>query len=139
MKVNNISGKLWGPDPQFARWAYLGMVRPKLSYAAIVWAHEINHTSTLNKLQRLNRLGLNVICTLPKSTPTRAIEIALDVQPLHLHLTQVALSAMYRLQFPIDWNGVGKRKTYSTSHLRHWYNLVEKYQLHEIKTPHRLL
>ena len=37
--IRNAVGKLWGPSPKAMKWMYETMVRPIITYGAIVWAH----------------------------------------------------------------------------------------------------
>ena len=91
LNIANITRTSFGPCPQLMRWAYTGIVRPMLSYGAIAWAHEINTDHLKDKLQKLNRLAINTFAVIPRSTPTRYLEIALDIMPLdtvsYTHLT----------------------------------------------------
>ena len=96
MQIANITRASFGPCPKLMRWAYTGIVRPMISYAAMCWAHEINdHQRDL--LRKLNRLAINTFAVIPRSTPTRYLEIALDVIPLDLFFKSVATASFYRL------------------------------------------
>eukprot|EP00095_Tigriopus_kingsejongensis_P001226 maker-scaffold160_size295910-snap-gene-0.8 protein:Tk01226 transcript:maker-scaffold160_size295910-snap-gene-0.8-mRNA-1 annotation:"PREDICTED: uncharacterized protein LOC100161421" len=39
--VSNSIGRTWGPIPKLSRWAYTGIVRTGLTYAAHLWAHHL--------------------------------------------------------------------------------------------------
>ena len=122
--VAHITRKNWGPKPQLMRWAYLGIVRPRLTYASMIWGHRAPHH--IDKLRRLNRLAMNTFGCYPKSTPTASLEVMLDVAPLHLFCQQEALAARARLNgvVSINWSGKNHLKTHSTSHLRHWEDIM---------------
>ena len=45
MQIAAITNKSFGPCPKLMRWAYTGIVRPMLSYGALVWAHELKPVS----------------------------------------------------------------------------------------------
>ena len=51
----------------------------------------------MKKFRRINRMAINMFVCYPKSTPTAALEIMLDVQPLHLFCVQGAVAARIRL------------------------------------------
>ena len=87
----------WGPNQRMMRWAYTGIVRPTLTYAAHIWAGNINKTMQM-KLERLNRLGCLVINSVYKSTPTKALEILYNVSPLHLKLKEIAMENFIRIR-----------------------------------------
>ena len=122
MKMASFAAAYWGPRPKLMRWAYTGIVRPMVSYAAMTWGHmaEIDEHQPL--LRRLNRLAMNTIVKVPRSTPTRALEIILDIPPLHLHILKEGLSAYMRVMVlsTMNWVGVYPNLTYSVSHLRFW-------------------
>ena len=119
-QVAAITRKNWGPKPQLMRWAYLAIVRPMLCYAAMIWGHRAQHLAS--KLSRINRMAMNTFGTFPRSTPTSALEVMLDIMPLHLHCLREGLAARIRLDpiLELDWNGTNENKTHSTSHLRFW-------------------
>ena len=70
------------------------------------------------KLRRLNRLAINTFTSIPKSTPTRMLEISLNVMPLDLFCEQKAIKSYCRLAKVLEfgWDGTAKRKTYNNSH-----------------------
>ena len=121
MAINNITFKASGPCPRLMRWAFEGMVKPMLTYGALVWAHEINTELLVNKLRKVNRLAINTFSVIPRSTPTRLLEVMLDVMPLHLYAKQIALKSFYRLYkfLTFGWSGSYKNKTYSNLSLIH--------------------
>ena len=122
MKMSNITNSYWGPKPKLMRWTFTGIVRPMISYAAMTWAHAIEREELEEALRRLNRFAMNTIVKVPRSTPTRAMEIILDIPPLHLHLKKEGMAAFMRLksQLPLQWDGIYPNLTYSVSHRRFW-------------------
>ena len=46
MKLTNKIATLYGPNPQISKWIYTGIIRPKIAYASLVWAHTL-HTCLL--------------------------------------------------------------------------------------------
>ena len=121
-----ITRKNWGPKPSLMRWAYLSMVRPMVTYACMIWGHRAPFIEA--KLRTLNRLAINTFGTFPRSTPTRAMEIMLDILPLHLFCQQEALATRIRLNDVIDfgWDGTSKhRKTHAQSHLGAWRDSMD--------------
>ena len=122
MKMASLTSSYWGPRPKLMRWAYTGIVRPSLSYAALAWAHTAEAEDIETLLRRVNRLAMNTIVKVPKSTPTRAMEIILDIYPLHLHLMKEGLAAYTRLKPALNlrWSGIYTNLTHAVSHLRYW-------------------
>ena len=122
MKMSSITKAYWGPKPKLMKWAYTGIVRPALSYAALVWAHAVEAEDLETACRRLNRLAMNTIIKVPRSTPTRAMEIILDIYPLHLHILKEGLATYLRLkpELTLLWTGIYTNLTHSVSHLRYW-------------------
>ena len=122
MKMAGLTHSYRGPKPKLMKWAYTGIVRPTLSYAAMVWAHKIEDDTVQEELRKVNRMAINTIVKVPRSTPSRGLEVILDITPLHLHVKQEGLSAFLRLHTHtnIQWEGVFTNLTNSVSHLRYW-------------------
>ena len=74
---------------------------------------------------------MNTFGSFPKSTPTSAMEVALDVMPLELFCQQEALAARCRLNDVItsNWDGKSHTKTHATGHLRHWAEIMADYKI----------
>ena len=122
MKMANITREYWGPQPKLMRWAYTGIVRPTLTYAALTWGHAIEEDGIIDDLRHVNRMAMSTMVKVPRSTPTRAMEIILDIAPLHLHILKEGMSTFLRLGRSVDivWDGVYPNLTYSVSHRRYW-------------------
>ena len=122
MKMAALTYSYWGPKPKLMRWMYTGIVRPMISYAAMVWAHQTEHPSIEAALETLNRAAINTMVKVPRSTPNKGLEIILDIMPLHLHVKKEGLAAYLRLHqhAPLHWEGVITNLTNSVSHLRFW-------------------
>ncbi len=86
LKVKNATGKLWGFPPKMSRWLYTGIVRPALTYGAVVWASACDKRWAKKELERLNRLALMSMGNFRRGTPTSGLEIISHVMPLHLHI-----------------------------------------------------
>ena len=127
MKLSSITHSYWGPKPKLMKWAYTGIVRPMVSYAALSWGHATETEPIENALTKLNRQAINTIVKVPRSTPTKALEIILDIYPLPLHIKKEGLSTYMRLQeqLVLRWDGVYSNLTYSVSHLRFWNYLLQ--------------
>ena len=70
-----ITRSNFGPKPSLMKWTYEGIVRPALSYAALIWSHEMNTIKTQKALQKIDRLALLSIAQVKRSTPTEALRI----------------------------------------------------------------
>lgn len=86
-------------------WIYTAIVRPTVSYAAIVWWKKCKQSTVRKKLTKLQRLACLLISGVSNSTPTAAIELLLDLAPLHLHVEYEAMSTNFRFktsEIPLD-------------------------------------
>ena len=124
--ITQLTWKTWGPKPKLLRWAYIGIVRPMLCYGAMIWGHRAPELQA--KLKRVNRMAINTFASFPKSTPTSALEVMLDIMPLHLHCLREAMAAAVRLGrvLELDWPGTNNNKTHNRSHLRTWYDELDR-------------
>ena len=128
MQLPTVASAYWGPKPRLMKRAWTGLARPILDYNAFVWAHEIDNPTMVGKLRKLNRLALNTTCSVPRSSPTRGMEMATDTMPLHLHLVKAAVSTFCRIhtQVPLEWEGVYSNKNHSISHRKYWQLMCEE-------------
>jgi hypothetical protein len=84
MAIRSVIGKSWGPSPECAKWSWTGVIRPALTYGAIVWSRTASQSWAKIKLQRLQRMALSQIAHVRPSTPSAALEIMYGVPPLDL-------------------------------------------------------
>ena len=94
-------GKSWGLAPVLARWIFVAMVRPIISYASVVWCSAIDRYGyNVDSLNSLQHLACRFITGALKSAPLNALEICADLSPLPLFIKQTAVSTAVRL---MDW------------------------------------
>jgi ribonuclease HI len=91
-----LLGKQWGLKPKLALWIYTAMVRPIISYASIVWWEKAMQTTAQSKLNQLQRLACLTTLGGTNSKPILAMELLLDLPPLHLFIQNTAMSALSR-------------------------------------------
>lgn len=130
-KTAKIAKDRYGPKPKLMRWAYQSVARTRLTYGCIAWGQLSNKYE--KQLRRVNRMAINTIVNVPRSTPTRALEILLNIKPLHLQIQYEGLKAYFRLkdQLPLSWEGLGKIKRFAKSHLRFWADHLENIDIPE--------
>ena len=128
-KIANMTRKNWGPKPKLMRWSYIGIVRPMLCYGAMIWGHRA--PELIEKFRRINRMAMNTFANFPKSTPTTALEVMLDVKPLHLFCVEEALAARIRLDdvLEFEWHRTSHTKRHSVSHMKFLNDKLAKYQI----------
>nr|XP_022904166.1 uncharacterized protein LOC111416393 isoform X2 [Onthophagus taurus] len=69
-----------------------------LTYGAVVWWTRTSKSTATTALNRIQRLACLYVTGALRSTPTAAMEIMLNLPPLNLHIQEVALVTMKRLQ-----------------------------------------
>ncbi len=119
-KCRNLISRSWGLNPMRMEWVYKAIIRPKLTYGAVVWAARLtkgmeNH---LNKVQRLALLSI----TQPlRSTPTAGLEALIGWMPMSLHAQEVGMNTYLRNkdQITTRWDGIGTQRAI-TGHLGIW-------------------
>ena len=83
------------------KWVYTGIVRPKLSYGSLVWAHNLSPKQH-KKLKQLNQIACMSLTPTTRSTPQAALEILYNIKPLDLHLTETGIKTYLRLKQQLD-------------------------------------
>ena len=101
------------------RWVYTGIIRPKFTYGALAWAHNISHKQH-KKLKQLNCIACMSLTPTTRSTPQAALEIMYNITPLDLHLTETGLKTYLRLKSQLD---DPKHTQKIQSHLDYWDSL----------------
>ena len=77
-------GKSWGLKPMIKYWMQITVVRPILSYAALMWWPRIKKKVCMNELTKLQRTACIAITGAFRTTPTAALEVAISLTPLPL-------------------------------------------------------
>ncbi len=98
LKLKNAMGKLWGTAPKLTRWLFTGIVRPALTYGALVWCKVCKDKTIIKELTKLNRLALISLGHLRHSTPTAGLEIINHVMPLPMWIMYEGVAAYIRTQ-----------------------------------------
>ena len=97
MLNSNLRG-MHAPKPKLSKWAYTGVVRPKLLYACMTWGNSINTIQQLKKLKALDRLAARSTTTITRTTPQASMEIMIDLMPIELMIQKTGISAYIRLK-----------------------------------------
>lgn len=98
-------GCTWGLQPGILHWMYTAIVRPIITYGAIVWWPRSTKASTRTQLDRVQRLACLGITGAMRTAPTRAIEVLTGLPPLHLVIEHEAMRSAYRLTGLGHWKG----------------------------------
>ena len=62
MQCRKAVGPTWGFTPKTMKWIYTAIVRPSLSYGAVIWINGLNSNKNINQLSRVQRLA-NILIT----------------------------------------------------------------------------
>ena len=130
MALSKIISAPWGPRPILSRWMYTGIIRPKLTYAALAWGHTLNTSKVKKQLEHLNRIALLAITPIRKSIATKSLEIIYNVWPLDLFISYTGLATHRRLYplLTLSWTGTNKSGK-KIGHLKHWETLKNNFDI----------
>ena len=76
-------GRKWGLKPSMISWLYLSIIRPRITYASLIWWPKTIEKLTQNKLGKLQKMICNSITGAMRSSPSRALDAMLHLLPLH--------------------------------------------------------
>lgn len=93
----SLVGHNWGLQPNIAHWLYTSVVRPIITYAAPVWWLKTEQKTVQLKLQKIQRMACLGITGAMRTTPSSALEVLLDLPPLHLQIQKEARIFNYKL------------------------------------------
>jgi hypothetical protein len=108
MAIRSTIGKSWGPSLMCARWSWTGVIRPALTYGAIVWSRTASQAWAKKKLQILQRMTLSQIAHVRPSTPSAALEVMYGVPPHDLFIQNCARNAAIRVKPDTTWQPQAK-------------------------------
>jgi len=98
-------GKTWGLSPTLVHWIYTAIVKPVLTYGAVVWWTSMDKITLVRKMERVQRLAALSITGALKTTPTKALETILHLPPIDLEVAYAAKMAALRLTTSGKWVG----------------------------------
>ncbi|XP_020298448.1 uncharacterized protein LOC109862729 [Pseudomyrmex gracilis] len=100
-------GKSWGIKLNTALWIYKALLVPRLTYAAVVWWPRVEKIKSKNLLKSLQGNYLRAAVGTIRTTPTKALEVALCILPLRLTVISAAKHTAYRLRCQGEWRDFG--------------------------------
>jgi hypothetical protein len=109
-------GSKWGLSPKAAHWLYTSVIRPIISYAAIIWSPALEKKTTIAKLDTLQRSACAMITGAIRSTPGAALNVMLSLNPIKDFLKKEALLGFSRLTNQGYWINPLKIITRKISH-----------------------
>ena len=96
-------GKTWGLKPRMLLWLYNAVVKPQVTYCALVWWPKVNQQTAIAALNSVQRLACLCMTGAMRSTPQAAMETLLDLPPLDLIIKGEARLGAYRLKCSNNW------------------------------------
>jgi ribonuclease HI len=95
--------RTWGLSPNMAMWLYKQVVLPRIMYGSVVWWHRAKIKSYADKLNSVQRLAMLMCTGAMKSTPTLALNVALDLSPIQIRAERLAVESHLRLKLSGFW------------------------------------
>ncbi len=117
-----------GPGDFGPRWHWLHerVIIFKITYAAVVWWDGIDVASARSELERLHRAACSMITGAMRTTPTKVLEMFLDLLTLGMAVESVALIAPYHLPRPNPGNlGMGHNRIWAKADKMNKFNLTK--------------
>jgi ribonuclease HI len=123
-------GQTWGLTPRIALWIYTAIIRPMLTYGAVVWGPKAQQTTAIRKLDQIQRLACLYTTGAMRTTPTRAMEVILGLTPLDIHVREVVLMTMHRFRTV----GIEPEVGAGESRRRLWYEALSSLPMLQANT-----
>ena len=105
MQCRRVVGPTWGLNPKTALWIYTAIVRPTISYGAMVWANAMKTKTNKDNMAKLQRLALKMVTGALPSTPGPALDKITGTTPIVEHLRYNAAKTAYTLVSTNEWEG----------------------------------
>ena len=98
-------GPTWGFTPQTMLWIYRSIIRPMLSYGALVWSNAMLIKKNKTNTAKIQRMALLMVTGAMPSTPGKALDIITNTTPIVDHLRLCAVKTAYTLRSSNQWEG----------------------------------
>ena len=102
-QVRRVAAPTWGANPKVVLWLYTAIIRPMLTYAAVVWWPRVKLVVAQTCLNRVQRMACLCSTGAMRGTPTLALQVLLNLPPLHIFVEMEAMAACYRLKRVGEW------------------------------------
>ncbi len=107
-------GRTWGLLPKMALWLDKGVIIPKITYTTVVWWDSMDTALARSELERLQRATCIMITEAMRTTPTKVLEMFLDLPTLRMAIESTALMDAYSLSRPNPKNlGIGHNRIWA--------------------------
>jgi len=102
-QINRLIGKTWGLKPAMARWAYVTMIRPIITYGAVTWVTALGTEENRSRLRKVQSTACRAALAAYPYSPTASLEMLLDLKPLPLQVEELAVMTSVRLKSTGHW------------------------------------
>ena len=96
-RCRRMCGKNWGLNPKMTLWLYTRVIRPMVTYGSIVWWPKTQQVGAIRLLSGIQRQACLSATGAMRTTPTAAMQVLLNLPPLHIFVRAEARSVRYRL------------------------------------------
>ena len=103
MQARKVMGRNWGLKPKYARWMYISLVRPILTYGCLVWLNCAYKPTHIKRLEKVQRRGCLASLNAMRTTATQALEVILNIRPIDIHIKEISLKSYLRLHRNGNW------------------------------------
>ena len=74
MACRRLAGQKWGTSPHILLWMYTAMIRPIITYGALMWAHKTDTKKSQQQLIKVQKLAGSCITGSLRTCPAAAID-----------------------------------------------------------------
>ena len=103
MQCRKAVGPTWGFTPKTMKWIYTAVVRPSLSYGAVIWINGLKTKQNITLLNSVQRLSNILISGALPSSPRNALNKINDIIPIDNWIEEEALKGTLRLKANGHW------------------------------------
>ncbi|XP_049315628.1 uncharacterized protein LOC125779110 isoform X2 [Bactrocera dorsalis] len=94
----------WGLKPSIIMWMYTAVIRPILTYGALVWWPALNKQYNIRKLNGIQKAACAGVTGAIRSCPTDALNVILHQLPIDFFIQKTAAIAAIRIEELGGWN-----------------------------------
>ncbi|MCP4489190.1 MAG: hypothetical protein GY820_18040 [Gammaproteobacteria bacterium] len=105
MQCKRAVGPTWGLTPRTCKWIYSAVIRPILTYCAVIWIRALKTKLNSTKVRRVQALALRIMSGAFPSTPFNSLNHVTDFPDIIIFLEGEAAKGAARLQGYGDWTG----------------------------------
>lgn len=97
--------RTWGMNPKMMMWLYKQIILPRLTYGSVAWWSRAQIVTNASSLEKIQRYAMLMVTGAMKTTPSRALDTALNICPITTKVQTTAIAAYFRLKQSKLWRG----------------------------------